>query len=270
MVDGRPYYTLSSYDPVQIEIYIPQVTDEDVNLALETMVERIGGTLRDLDDPQWLQAHFRGAHDLDQLRSVVRSQVSAANNLAIKDELISQSLAALARRLVQRVPDEAVEATRKQIRDQAEEQLKRQGHSLDEHAGSDTPLADLMEAEALAAAEQEAALEAFVNKRRIEVGDDELPGLLGSDEESAKNVVESARKAGKLDELRAYAVKNKACQQVVSEARITWHHETDHEAAERAAQMRAARSARTPHAPNPETDEGNGAGGPGKPNFKLV
>jgi hypothetical protein len=256
-VDGRPYYTLSSYDPVRIEVYVPKVTDEDVSYALDGMVRDLGGTVADLDDPQWLQAHFHGARDLGQLRSAVRSQVSASNNLAVRDQVISQTLAALAARLVQRVPADAVERTREQIRAQADARLRERGRSLDEHEGGSSPLSDLIDEEALAATEQAAALEALATKRALEVADDELPDLLGADPESARRVVERAREAGTLDDVRRLAVRNKACRLAVSEASVEWHRESDREAAERVAQMRAARAA---HAPQGGPDNPAGAG----------
>lgn len=261
MVDGRPYYTLSSYDPVRIEVYVPQVTDEDVSYALDSMVASLGGTASDLDDPQWLQAHFHGARDLAQLRSAVRSQVSASNNLAVRDQVISQTLAALAARLVQRVPDADVERTREQIRSQADARLRDQGRSLEEHEGELSPLAGLIDEEALSATEQAAALDALATKRALEVEDDELPDLLGADPEEARRLVGQAREAGTLDEVRRLALRNKACRLAVSEASVEWHRESGREAAERVAQMRAARAARAPQGGAARTDNARGDAG---------
>ena len=34
MADGKPYYTLSSYDPVSVEVLVPLVTDDDIDAAI--------------------------------------------------------------------------------------------------------------------------------------------------------------------------------------------------------------------------------------------
>ena len=60
MLGDKAHYTLTSYDPVTITVQVPFTTDEDVEFALDTVLQRMGATPEKLSDSAWLAEHFQG------------------------------------------------------------------------------------------------------------------------------------------------------------------------------------------------------------------
>ena len=63
MVGDKAYYTLSSYDPVQVKVTVPLVTDADVTFALATLLAQMEATPEQLSDHEWFAQHFPVQHD---------------------------------------------------------------------------------------------------------------------------------------------------------------------------------------------------------------
>ncbi|MGI6754696.1 MAG: hypothetical protein ACOX4F_01600 [Atopobiaceae bacterium] len=273
VIDGKPYYTLSSYEPLSFEVFVPQVTEEDVSLALEEMVRAIGGSPENLNDIQWLQAHFQGAHDLEQLRGVIRSQLNVDNNLEVRNAIISKTLDALSTRLSQEPLPQEVEAARTKVKNMALTHLQERGATMSEdmEKGIDT----LVDQQAVQVATQEAALLAYAVKHEMSVEPDELPNLLEMDEDTYQELVENAS-PGELDELTTQALRSKALNTIVREAHISWHYESDREAHERIAQLRHVRDLSQYGTDDPARADGSApndapdAPEPDNSHFKLV
>lgn len=71
MVNGRPRYTLSSYEPIEIDLLIRHVTPQDVEGALAIALKAKGGTEKDLGNAAWLKEKYglesetvRGAEEI--------------------------------------------------------------------------------------------------------------------------------------------------------------------------------------------------------------
>ena len=85
MVGNKAYYSLTSYDPVEVEVIVPFITDEEVELALGSLLEDEGGTVENLSDPDWIAKHFEGLRSTDELHRVLR--VGGTDLLPLKDDL---------------------------------------------------------------------------------------------------------------------------------------------------------------------------------------
>ena len=112
MIGNKAYYTLTSYDPVEVEVIVPFITDEEVELALGSLLEDEGGTVENLSDPDWIAKHFEGLRSTDELHRVLRARLREMNAQFAEDQKRDKCMVALAERLGQSVPPEHVAAVR--------------------------------------------------------------------------------------------------------------------------------------------------------------
>ena len=99
MVGNKAYYTLTSYDPVEVEVIVPFITDEEVELALGSLLEDEGGTVENLSDPDWIAKHFEGLRSTDELHRVLRARLREMNARFAEDQKRDKCMVALAERL---------------------------------------------------------------------------------------------------------------------------------------------------------------------------
>ena len=122
-------------------------------------------------------------------------------------------------------------------------------------------------------AEQNAAIDAFAQERKLKVEDDELPQALGMGMSEANDLIDQAREAGQLEMLRQMAVRVKAMRIVVTECSCSYQMESAEEAAARVAEfqrmvdnapafLKRGATADASDAPQPSAGEQRG--------FKLV
>ena len=95
MVGNKAYYSLTSYDPVEIEVNVPYTSDEDIELGLEMTLADMGGSLASLDDPTWVAEHFEGLHDAGEVREAMRQEVLAMNANAAEQQKVGECVEAL-------------------------------------------------------------------------------------------------------------------------------------------------------------------------------
>lgn len=241
MVGDKAYYTLSSYDPVSITVNVPYTTDADIQYTLNAAVAQAGGTAQSLSDPAWIGAHFDGVDNVDQLRGAIRSEVDAVNRQVAEESKPTLCAEALAERLNQAVPERDIE----QVRDGLEQafviRLSQEGLTLDQFlaqtGGRRSDMDGMFSEQARELAEQQAAIDAYASKLKIQATEDEIPGLLGLNEEQFSQIASQARAQGGYERLREAATRNKAISRVVSECHCTYHHETADEAKARMSEL---------------------------------
>ena len=72
MVGNKAYYSLTSYGPVEIEVDVPYTSEEDIQIGLEMTIADLGGTMADLDNPEWVAEHFDGLTTRQQVEAAMR------------------------------------------------------------------------------------------------------------------------------------------------------------------------------------------------------
>ncbi|WP_443742244.1 hypothetical protein, partial [Tractidigestivibacter sp.] len=100
----KAFYTLTSYGPVDVEVHVVRTTDEEVELAIQTLVREAGGTEKDLADPAWVASHFDGIENEQRLREQTRAYLSSLSEDSAEEQKANACLDALAERLCQSVP----------------------------------------------------------------------------------------------------------------------------------------------------------------------
>ena len=68
VIGGRAHYTLTSYDPVSIDVDVPYTTEEDVEYALQVTVAQAGGGPAQLNDDAWMREQFEDVSGVDDRR----------------------------------------------------------------------------------------------------------------------------------------------------------------------------------------------------------
>ena len=71
VIGGRAHYTLTSYDPVSIDVDVPYTTEEDVEYALQVTVAQAGGGPAQLNDDAWMREQFEDVSGVDEMRACV-------------------------------------------------------------------------------------------------------------------------------------------------------------------------------------------------------
>lgn len=275
MVGDKAYYTLTSYDPVEISVDVPYTSDEDVAYGIEMAVADAGGTLKDLDDDAWVAEHFTGIANREQLAVTMRRELTEMAAQAAEQQKLNRCMLALNARLCQSIPPQHLERAREMVRMRFAQQMQAEGLTPEQFlARSGATMAQLetmFEQQARQAAESDAALSAYAHEKKLKVSEEEYPRLLGLSPDQLQTAIEEARKVGQLDEMREAALRSKAAQTMVAECSCSYNHETPEQAHARIAQMRQMRSmydqqfgAKQAEKPAQEKDEG------GKTGFKLV
>ena len=273
MVGNKPYYSLTSYDPLEITVEVPHLTDEDVAMALQMTIAQLGGTMTSLDDPAWVAERFDGLTTRAQVEEVIRRQVIAMNEQMAEEQKLSRCVEALSARLGQSIPPQFLEEARQAVKAHFTESLQAEGMTpADFMARTGTTqlqLEAMFDRQARQMAEGDAALSAFAHQRKLKVDDHELAHLLGLPPEHADEIIAQVRAAGQFDEMREAALRAKAAQIAVAECSCTYEHESPEKARMRVAQYRQMQQMLGDDLPG--QDEKPPAGtSQGKTGFKLV
>lgn len=245
MADGKPYYTLSSYDPVSVEVLVPLVTDDDIDFALDAMLAQMGASREELEDPAWVAQTLPGIHDAGELRGFVRDQLTDANANLAEQQKVSACSAGLVERLNQRVPLETVARNRRDGESSLMQQMAQQGLTLDQFlmqmGMTRADYEEMLDAQAHDISQSAAALSAYAREKKLSVADSEIGPLLGIPEDQVNALVMNLRMTGRYNELLDGALQAKALQTAVSECVCTYRHETAAEAQARVEMVRLAR-----------------------------
>ena len=241
-IGDRYMYTLTSYEPVTVELKVPSVTDADVDLAVEQIIATRCKDDEKVDDA-WIAANFEGLSGMAALREDVRGQISTMNTQMVEDSKTGRCVAELAKRLGQSVPQSEIAQMRQVVQMRLEQDLAMRGISMEEFlaaggGASQASLDAMLDADARAAAEGDAALDAYAAEKKLEVNESEYAALLGVDQKTLDDVMADARKAGQSERVRESALRAKAARVLTAEASITYSHETAEEAEARIDRMR--------------------------------
>lgn len=242
MVGNKAYYSLTSYDPVEITVEVPYTSEEEVAYALEMTVGDMGGTPADLDDPAWLAAHFEGMSTRAEVLEAMRQELRTMNAQMAEQQKLGKCVEALTERLVQRVPAEHIAQAKEAIQARFTQQLQADGLTPSQFIARSGTSPDQLEAmfdrQARQMAEGDAALSAYAHEKKLKVDEHEYERLLGLPAKDLKTVMDQARAVGQLDELREAALRSKAAQIAVAECSCTYEHETPEHARVRMLQYR--------------------------------
>ena len=265
IMGGKAYYTLASTDPVQVELVVPQVTDAEVEMALQSIAQQAGVEISQATDPAWLEENF-GTRRLDDVREGLRAQMTDANYSLLEQQRTQACAAELATRLNQSVPPALIDEVRQQLEANFSASLRAGGTSLDEmiaQTGADRlSIMSTFDEQAKLIAEQDAALATFARDRKLDVAVEDYPRLLHMPASQVLALVDQARAVGQEQQIRESALRNRALEIVVAESICTYRKETDEEAAKRVERL-SMQARRGPVAPP-------AAPRPTNPNLKLV
>lgn len=229
VIGGHAHYTLTSYEPVSVEVTVHDITDEDVEQAIRAAIVQMGGGPERLSDDAWIRDHFEGVHSASELRPAMRKELEAMNEEIVDRQLATACATELAKRLVQNVASEQVAQVRQDIEQTFVMTLRQQGLSLDaflaQSGGNKAQLDAMFDAQARETAAQEAAVDAWAEKKGIAVSDDELPEVLGIPQDQAKSMMDGLAAAGQLEKLRRTAVRYKAMETIVDECERSFVHD---------------------------------------------
>ena len=259
MVGNKAYYSLTSYDPVEITVDVPYTLDEDVDYVLSMTLKEMGGSLANLSDPAWVSKNFEGLSTESQVRAALRHELEMMNMQMAEQQKLGRCVEALAARLAQSIPPQHLERAREEVRMRFTQQLQSDGLTpgqfMQRTHTTAAQLDAMFDRQAQQMCEGDAALAAYAHEKKLKVDDEEM-----------KKVIEQARAAGQYDDLREAALAGKAAQIVVAECSCSYRHETPEQAKARVSQYRQMEQmfadAGDDDEPEPPVSENSG--------FKLV
>ncbi|MBP3894005.1 MAG: hypothetical protein J6D34_08200 [Atopobiaceae bacterium] len=234
MVGNKAFYTLTSYGPVDITVDVPFTTDEDIEYGLQMTVADMGGTLDDLDNPDWVAEHFDGMTSKEQVVDEMRKQMAGMAAQIAENQKVVKCVEELSKRLAQSVPPQHLEQAKQAVKMRFAQQLENDGLTPEQFlmrsGTTPTQLEAMFDRQARQMAEGDAALSAYAHERKLKVDEQEYSRLLGIPAAELQNVISQACAAGQYDGLHEAALQAKAGQIVVAECNCTYNHETEEQA----------------------------------------
>lgn len=237
VIGNKAFYTLTSYGPVDVEVHVVRTTDEEVELAIQTLVREAGGTEKDLADPAWVASHFDGIENEQRLREQTRAYLSSLSEDSAEEQKANACLDALAERLCQSLPAAQVSQVKDALFQDIAQQIATTGQPVEavlaQMGMRPDQLDSMLQSEAVKEAEHEAALDAYASEKKIKVDETELPHLLQLSPTDAQALIARAKAAGQMDQLLDAARRTKALEAVVSECNCAYVQESEAEAKKR-------------------------------------
>ncbi len=268
-IDGHYHYTLSSYDPVEVTLTIPHLTDEEVGYGITGILAERGWTESTLPTDAWVAENVEGLNTYAELKQAVRQELEEINDRYVESTKSGLCAEELAKRVEQSIPAAVIAQAHDTVRQTFEIQAMQNGMELPQLLAasgmSEHDFEHYVDSEAVALAHENAALDAIVDEYAIYVDETELPAILGMSPKDAKTIIDETRKRGEYESMMAFAKRRRALESVIRDATYTEVHETAEQAARRVAEMRAQMGTKMPG------DEGDGNDGASShPNLKLV
>jgi len=245
-IEGHYHFTLSSYDPVQVTITVPHVSEREVEAELGGALRSRGHAGEDAPSDEWVAEHFEGIESLSALRDAIRSEQERMNQAYSEFSKASLCATELAKRLEQSVPAQFVQMASDSLIQGYQQYTQQQGLPLEAVLSgmgmSPEDFQAMLASQAIELATQEAALDAFADEYAIVADESELPGVLEVSPTMAKQIIEDARAHNALDDLLRVAVRTKVRNILAAEAEVTYEHESAEDAEKRVEQMLAERA----------------------------
>ena len=226
-------FSLSSYDPVQIEVVVPRVTEVDIDYAIEATLDSMGLGNERLTDAL-VAEKLENVNTIAELREVARKQVGEANMQLIEGSKADRCATELAKRLNEAVPPELVEQVRGVMRQAFEHDLAAEGLM----GATQEMMDDLFASQAEEAIQEEAALDAYAREKKIGIRDDELAEALELSPKEFDQICLQAQKAGAMDSLRIDALRAKVANTLAGECSCIYKNESEEDAQSRMEQFR--------------------------------
>ena len=129
-IDGHYHYTLSSYEPVEVTLTVPHLTDEEVGYGIAGIVAERGWNDDDLPTDAWIAENVEGINTLAELQQAVREELEQINARYVESTKAGLCAKELARRVEQRIPAESIERARDTVRQGFEMQAMQNGVDL--------------------------------------------------------------------------------------------------------------------------------------------
>lgn len=245
-IEGHYHFTLSSYDPVQVTITVPHISEREVEAELNGALRSRGHAGEDAPSDEWVAEHFEGIESLSALRDAIRSEQERMNQAYSEFSKASLCATELAKRLEQSVPAQLVQMASDSLIQGYQQYTQQQGLPLEAVLSgmgmSPEDFQAMLANQAIELATQEAALDAFADEYAIVADESELPGVLEVSPTMAKQIIEDARAHNALDDLLRVAVRTKVRNILAAEAEVTYEHESAEDAEKRVEQMLAERA----------------------------
>ena len=234
---GNEYlFTLTNYEPVEVEVLVPFILDEDVVRATEDVLEDLNPSGEDITD-KWIAENVDGVDSLEELHAAVRAELNQLNDQFVEDQKNNACVEELASRLEQQVPANEYQIMRQLLMEDLEHNLEASGMTKEQFAAglANSPelIDQVVDRQAQSIVEQGAALDAYAKHEKMDVTEDELPLLMGMPKEQANELIAHAKEAGAFDRVKHNALRAKAAQKVFADAQITYNHESEEDAMKR-------------------------------------
>lgn len=245
-IEGHYHFTLSSYDPVQITITVPHVSEREVEAELNGALRSRGHAGEEAPSDKWVAEHFEGIESLSALRDAIRAEQERMNQAYSEFSKASLCATELAKRLEQSIPAQLVQTASDSLIQGYQQYTQQQGLPLEAVLSgmgmSPEEFQAMLANQAIELATQEAALDAFADEYAIVADESELPGVLEVSPTMAKQIIEDARAHNALDDLLRVAIRTKVRNILAAEAEVTYEHESAEDAEKRVEQMLAERA----------------------------
>ena len=233
IIDGRPHYTLTSYEAPTVVVDVPSVTEEDIDRGLFMSCLQLGARPESLADDAWVAENFPGVANERELREEIRAQMKEFNTQMAEEQKEVACAAELAKRLEQRVPAEVVAQNRRDLAasfndeiDAAREAGLAPSDVYAQMGMSERDVEAMLDMRAQEIAERGAAVLAWAEHEKITVEDWEITPLVGIMPSDEEEVLAEVRAAGRFDELRELALQRKAMLEIKSQCHCTYRHES--------------------------------------------
>lgn len=275
LVGGRRRYTLSSYEPVAITVTVPLVSADEVELGLAALLRDCGWTGAGTPTDAWVRAHVSGFSSLEDLRDEARAQLTDAAKQYADHSRRGLCLDELASRLGQSVPEAEIAQARRSLLESLESQTERSGLTLaDALRGMGVDRASLdsmLDAQAQAEVEHEAALDAYADDTGLRVDETELPARLCLSPVETQRLIRESRANGTLGDVMRHALRAKAEDHIVSTCVCTYRQESPEESRKRREAMLERHSEwMTPDTHESDDPHDDGPHGGSRPHLRLV
>lgn len=234
------HYTLSSYDPVSIELFVPYISEQDVDDAVAYAIRSMGGGPDRLYDDEWIREQFPGISNASEMRDSLRLKLQSERSEYMEKQKSVECAEALASRLMQKVPYPRVKASRSTVHQYLLYQLNEQGLTeakyLEQSGMTREDMDEYLDVQAEKVTRQEAALNAWAEHYGIGISNDEIPQFLNFDQQGMEQTMQMISAYGQLEQARQTALRAKVLQMIIGESVCSYRYETPAERSKRKAE----------------------------------
>lgn len=203
----KPEVRLSGYGPVTVRAKHPAVTEEEVDRRIDAMAAKAAVTQPDIVtgkpkkvpaiiDDKWVRRNVDGCNSVADLRAHLRAAGEKYKADAFAQQVQEQALEELARRIVEPVPEETVDAVADSMMGELANQIAQQGLTLQEFVVQRKVTLDQMRDDARARARtmlvQGAVLDEVFRHEGLKLRDGDIDAALAA---IAPGVEEKARES---------------------------------------------------------------------------